>query len=544
METASAARSSKESSNKLVTICKEKQIPNHLNRNENPSEQDGAYMQHTSDEKPNRKRGYPEMHGTGTLDQYWQEHELQTIPRENHGAKISFQSKETNIRNENSSCGAEQDLSSQHQEPPSCEELHKQLWKMNEKYRNPKSNFRDLRDLKSKLQAENENLAANLKKFEKNTEFLLAHLERSEEKNEYLLANLNHYKSLWFYASDKCFAPFAVEKKVQWNGKDASSIDHVLSTLLQEALEASALRTQIHSLQHEMLGNVEKSQAVSDEQFTRDFSTLASAVKSFSRAIKVPAELNITDIDALNSCLLIDRLPKDFWATGARKKSLIEAYVWSVLILRVFQGPFEIFGWYRAVLSEAYFGIFGDAHNHHWPIPSELAEHWRHTTAEQFVQIVGRDAITKISNQHIFTEIGASINMAQEEIINTIETVLTPISPSTNFSLLKKIVEKAFALALEISLQRSRIQITVPTYGEPFIAGKCPSLTSIAESEDVDQGHVAFTVSPGLTKWGDAHGKNLKHRLDLCSIQGIHRASADQVRGCSRCWCSRFERRS
>jgi len=35
------------------------------------------------------------------------------------------------------------------------------------------------------------------------------------------------------------------------------------------------------------------------------------------------------------------------------------------------------------------------------------------------------------------------------------------------------------------------------------------------EGDDVDSGKVAFVVNPGLTKWGDTHGKKFDCRYDI-----------------------------
>jgi hypothetical protein len=33
--------------------------------------------------------------------------------------------------------------------------------------------------------------------------------------------------------------------------------------------------------------------------------------------------------------------------------------------------------------------------------------------------------------------------------------------------------------------------------------------------DDVDNGIVAFVINPGLTKWGDVHGKAFDYRYDI-----------------------------
>jgi hypothetical protein len=54
-----------------------------------------------------------------------------------------------------------------------------------------------------------------------------------------------------------------------------------------------------------------------------------------------------------------------------------------------------------------------------------------------------------------------------------------------------------------------------PQLDEEYSLGVTTGLVSIPDSEEVPEGRVAFIVNPGLTKWGDAHGKCLDQRLDI-----------------------------
>lgn len=77
-------------------------------------------------------------------------------------------------------------------------------------------------------------------------------------------------------------------------------------------------------------------------------------------------------------------------------------------------------------------------------------------------------------------------------------------------------INKAFALALQLSTQRCRLQLTYPLVGAEFHKHSMESMPD-PDGEDIENGNVAFIAHPGLTKWGDAHGKNLDHRFDIVS---------------------------
>lgn len=346
-------------------------------------------------------------------------------------------------------------------------------------------------------------------------EGLVSHYGNLKADYKDLESKKKYFESRWEYASSKYFKRYAIEKKLQFDDRDASSIGHVLDPLLEDAMTASTLRLQVQTLQQEMFSNVEKVQSVPDEQFSRDFGTLAAAIKSFSRSIKLPPGLDISKIEDVVSCVLAAKVPTNKWSTNSRKKALIEGFVWSVLFNWVFRTPFDIFGPQCQVFSSNFCSLFGKEHPHHWPAPSELGERWRYTSVEQLLRLVGNKVPTEGKSEGLEPTIEHSVLSVRDTIRSAIETIFGPLSPTTDFSQLVGITNKAMTLMLHMSLQRSRIQVVFPDIGDICIQGKTPHLNNFAESEDVQEGTVAFIVNPGLAKWGNAHGKNLGQRLDL-----------------------------
>jgi hypothetical protein len=67
---------------------------------------------------------------------------------------------------------------------------------------------------------------------------------------------------------------------------------------------------------------------------------------------------------------------------------------------------------------------------------------------------------------------------------------------------------------MQMALQRSRLQVTVPKNGDRFSRAEMSAVNGDDE-EEIEDGVVAFVINPGLTKWGDAHGKKLDQRYDI-----------------------------
>ncbi|KAF1950893.1 hypothetical protein CC80DRAFT_597772 [Byssothecium circinans] len=334
-------------------------------------------------------------------------------------------------------------------------------------------------------------------------------------KNQQLSHNVEAWAGLYEHIVNKYIQPYASRKNESYRDHDSASIHKVLGPLLEDALEAEPLRAKLQLLQKGMFASVEKVQSIPDEQFQVDFAKLASAIKSFSRAIKLPPDMDVSSICLLQKCNLVKSVPTAYWNTGARKKGMVEAVVWSVLMKCIFASPIHMFGPYCEDIHDMYKKLFGTSHFNHWPIPTELSERWRYTTLEHIVCIVGADRIINGPAEGDSSELVESMQRIRYIIWRHLETTFSPLSPKTDFSKLAMIINQAMALALQMFTQRSRYQIVWPMIGDVYQEGKTRHLRSVQESEDIEEGCVALIISPGLTKWGNAHGKNLETRLDL-----------------------------
>jgi len=347
--------------------------------------------------------------------------------------------------------------------------------------------------------------------------------------------------------------PYARRKGFRMNEDSGEVIDDVLGPLSRDAMEAEVLRDkvtklqksnsnvegrsqathqemknlqaecvglrkQVTALQQDALGRIEQVRVVSDSQFERDFQVLASSIKTFSRSIQSAEKVDVSNL--VDSKLFLNDVSLHHWQGRARKKTFLEAWTWAILVNSVFRNPFAVFGNNVERVNQAWHELFGSDHNHDWPSPSVVCENWRRNTAEHLRESANtvvrhNDTLEPTPKRTKTARIDAS-----KEFANEWESFLEGMFPGSDFAQVHNIVDKAFALAVQMSLQRCRLQITYPSTGCMFVEGEMTSVPD-REGDDIDAGVVAFVVNPGLTKWGDARGEKLDERHDIvpCLVQ-------------------------
>ncbi|KAF3034582.1 hypothetical protein E8E12_002188 [Didymella heteroderae] len=320
-------------------------------------------------------------------------------------------------------------------------------------------------------------------------------------------------------------------KNLQGHVQATEEEAEALQTRLAEAQvlseESRALHDQVQSLQNEvqklqrqLLAKVEKVRVVTDDAFDKDFRNLAAMVKSLGRSVKITKETNMSEALG-NRGLLLD-VQDHQWSTRARKKCFTEAWIWSVLLDCVFKTPFTVLGENGAAIAELWGKLFDNKHVRGWPNPSALCESWRRTTVEHAVAGMSQDMSLGTNNK---AEGGLTDGAPPQElndaelqmhnaVANEIGTRLANMSTAADFQLIPKVIEAAIALSLQMSLQRSRLQVTFPNVGDRFDRARMASMHD-PDGEDMEDGVVAFIVRPGLTKWGNAHGKHFDQRHDI-----------------------------
>ncbi|KAF1845398.1 uncharacterized protein K460DRAFT_337550 [Cucurbitaria berberidis CBS 394.84] len=378
-----------------------------------------------------------------------------------------------------------------------------------------------LRDRDSKLQKQR----IRINKLDVANRKLVNENKRLKDESAQWQTDYDHLDDIYKYVVDKCLGSYAQKRGIQFDDSTAESLDQVLEPLLQEAVQAKplrshvrTLRTQVQQLQKDLLAKLDKVEVVSDDQFSQEFRSLASLIKTLSRTVRVNDKVDI--LEGLGPLLLLNDVSSHHWNSRAGKKSLIEAWVWSILICLVFRNPFVFLGEHCKSLHEAWTQIFGAQHHHHWPRPSKKCENWRYKTMEQLVKLAGQDTITH-GNVGLMPEcLEASVIDNRTLVGTVIEGHFDLMFPGYDSSKVHPIVDKAFGLAMRMSLQRSRLQITYPAVGALLNRDEMSSIPEIngeSDDEDMREGVVAFVINPGLAKWGDAHGENFDQRYDIVS---------------------------
>lgn len=273
-----------------------------------------------------------------------------------------------------------------------------------------------------------------------------------------------------------------------------TSILQVLARLAEDADSIGGLQERVKSLQDEMLAKVSKVQARPDEHFAGDFRQIVSLVKTFSRTAQAIEHANAAQLFHMGA--LLQDVPHAYWRDRAGKKLLVEAWIWSVLINAIFRTPFDVYGSQGTALREVWSKMYLAEDDNYWPIPSTLSEKWRYTTAESM----------RPFDQEVLNLRGYLVALIMEQLGIAASTVVE--------KQLWNMLNKSSMLAVEMSLQKYRLQVTFPNVGADYNENTMKSRQGF-EGNDMECGKVAFVVNPGLTKWGDTHGDNFNYRYDI-----------------------------
>ncbi|KAH6613152.1 hypothetical protein C7974DRAFT_286365, partial [Boeremia exigua] len=324
--------------------------------------------------------------------------------------------------------------------------------------------------------------------------------------------NIQHYRSRYDYIVQKFLQPWASENDLIFDDRALSNLDSVLCPLIQNSKECGTLRSQVQVLQQELLKRDEKTIAIPDEQFAQEFRNLTGLIKTVSLLMRPFEAMNIVRI--LGPCILTNGMAPLHHDDRVGKKLYIESCIWSTLIQMVFRTPFAVFGLEGNTVSNLWFNMYNVQHHHGWPHPSLPCETWRRTTMEQFMTMVNMAIVAQGERRTHHSYLEQCVVQAHANVVSSMSAHLSLIAPKVASSHLCRIVSEAFNLAVRMSLQRSRLQITFPKIGDNFSSSEMRNLSTSAD-EGGENGIVTLVVNPGLTKWGDAQGKNFEHRYNV-----------------------------
>jgi hypothetical protein len=319
-----------------------------------------------------------------------------------------------------------------------------------------------------------------------------------------------YYADRYNYILKHIIMPYAQEKRLQFDDRTDETFNFVLDPMLRDAREAQTLRSQVQTLQKELLAREKITSGIPDESFAKDFSRLAAQIKTLSRLLRPDQNLDI--VERLGSCIMASGVEPHHWNSRVGKKIFIEAWTWSVLMQMVFRDPFTIFGAEGKTIANLWSSMYGTQHCHGWPAPSASCEAWRCRTVEQLVTVVDEDIITQGKTKVNYLYLEQNVVDARVGVIAAIETGLANITSMVDSSQVFHIVDGAFTLWMHMSLQQPRLQIVFPKSRDNFNKIEMKRQTILDEEDDIDPGIVAAIINPGLMKWGDTQGKNLDHR--------------------------------
>jgi hypothetical protein len=354
----------------------------------------------------------------------------------------------------------------------------------------------------------NERLKLELKNVQAENEYLRQERDILESNNK----DRQFYADRYKHIVGSLILPYAQQKGLQYDERNAKSVNFVLKPLLQDAKQADELRVQVEGLQQDLIERAGKTNATSDEHFAQAFRSLSGHIKTLSRFIEPYHGIDV--VETLKSGGLTSGSTKEQWSGRNGNKRFIEAWTWSVLLKSVFANPFSIFGPQGQGANNLWAIMFGMDHCDGWPLPTAQSEDWRQATMEQLMSMIDQDIITERMAKTNYEFVELLMIEEHENIIKFIESGLALITPSVDSNRVGGIVDKAFALAMQMSLQRSRLQVTSPRIGSAFNKAEMSPVAD-DEDEDVQYESVALIVAPGLTKWGNSHGKNLDDRYDI-----------------------------
>lgn len=366
-----------------------------------------------------------------------------------------------------------------------------------------------------------------------NKEFLIVENDRlRNQRNEYM-DNLDRIQSKLL--QDFCFKKYPEEQRMGPLPREMYvTIDRIIDEILQDlaakerrnlelVTETSRLEHNLETLQKSLLSNVERFRPTQDDELISNFESLASAIKVITRDVPSSADCNKLAKEFAHYTL-IDGVSVSYWKDRLHRKYLLEAAIWSILMDTIFSTPFYVFGKYADLFTTEWKELFIRAglmqSEPSWPPPSPLCEKWRYVTIEQLQsKVVGERPTShereESDNQEIDEVVDSSHQNAKIHIEQALIDALAPVAPGIKTAKIQKIVRKACELAVQLGLQRCRLQIIAPKLDQEYIANKTADMMGISGCENIKTGRVAFIANPGLRKWGDGHGGHLDQSLNL-----------------------------
>lgn len=151
---------------------------------------------------------------------------------------------------------------------------------------------------------------------------------------------------------------------------------------------------------------------------------------------------------------------------------------------------------------------YGDGQAPNWPSADDLTEKWRYTTIDRL-----RRALKSEETEGQEREIQASYYDNMSQVSSRLANLLAPVWSQEVEARVRRVVGQACAFALDIAVERCRVQVFMPKLGGRVLRESADVKDVYVGSEkEIPYGTAHFAVSPGLSKEGNSRGGNLHER--------------------------------
>lgn len=152
---------------------------------------------------------------------------------------------------------------------------------------------------------------------------------------------------------------------------------------------------------------------------------------------------------------ILKDVSRHHWTSRAKKKTFVEAWIWSALIHFVFRTPFAILGKQCNGYYTTWQSMYGMGHCNHWPIPTVLSETWRYTTMESMLELVDREITTHGKDKDKPTSLEAAIIASRKHVVNAVRSRLAKVA-NVDVSYQQVNIDSTLALSATVASETFR----------------------------------------------------------------------------------------
>jgi hypothetical protein len=275
-------------------------------------------------------------------------------------------------------------------------------------------------------------------------------------------------------------------------------------------------------LQDALLSAADKFRPISDRDFAFQFNVLKNSVATLARP---PLEVDAERLgEAFGQIDFVRTLHKRHY------KFVLESAIWATLVNGIFSTPFKVFGpygerftaawiqfnsiskhgWIRSYQTEEILNQIDIA----WPQPETFSEKWRSLAVGELRSTLSRQGCIQPFAGDAKRSYEDNVAMVSVGLAESLSRVCSQEKTKE----IRDIVDKACCLAMDMGMQRSRLQLFAPRLSDKVSRHCTKTYTEVnCDNEpETTSGTVRLVVRPGLRKMGDGRGDRLDQTTDLC----------------------------